>query len=219
MHLDLHSPCLKDYRLQVQETKGLQAKQLVACVFTDYIRHMDELVERVRSNGRAEPIPAISQKALLRQAAEEARAVGLKGFVNIGQVLPLLTVAPACDTSMPAKVSACPCMSMVGDLKMTMLPSMTRANGHVQSHQCQQASVRLSVCLSALEHGCSCMAQGRPKENGMPAALSCTKDLLVIKRCHTGQQPLQILLLGDVMHARLLHSFNLGDTQFYTNPD
>lgn len=46
------------------------------CLYAqDYIQHMDELVERVRTCGRTEPIPAISQKQLLRQAAEEARAV------------------------------------------------------------------------------------------------------------------------------------------------
>jgi len=42
-----------------------------------YIQHMNELVRRVNSNGRAEPIPKISEKTLKKQAAEEARAVSL----------------------------------------------------------------------------------------------------------------------------------------------
>ncbi len=42
-----------------------------------YIGLMSELAERVRTNGRAVPVPAISQRALLRQAAEEARMVSV----------------------------------------------------------------------------------------------------------------------------------------------
>ncbi|KAF5832607.1 FMN-linked oxidoreductase [Dunaliella salina] len=61
--------------VDIREAINTQSAQLT---IQDYIRHMDELVERVRSNGRAEPIPAISQKALLRQAAEEARAAAIQ---------------------------------------------------------------------------------------------------------------------------------------------